>query len=117
MFASSFRVSFRSSSRNFNKTFLNLGFGVGSNSGINSSSKSGSNSSSNFGSKFFIGNNLNSLRNFSLAVKDNPMLLSNQVFWIHFIPLSILFNSLSKFFCSLSAYSNHKIGKGYSMKL
>ena len=80
-------------------------------------SKSGSNSSSNFGSKFFIGNNLNSLRNFSLAVKDNPMLLSNQFFWIHFIPLSILFNSLSKFFCSLSAYSNHKIGKGYSMKL
>ena len=65
-----FTISFANYSRGFNKSFLYLDF--------HSSSICGSSSGSNFGSKFFIGNNLilRFLRTFSLAVKNNPMLLN-----------------------------------------
>ena len=91
-----------------------LGFGIGSNSCLNS----GFNSSSNFGSKFFIGNNLflKLLRTFSLAVKNNPMLLRNNFFSIDFIPLFILFNLLANLLCSSPASLNDKYPSCVSLK-
>ena len=48
------------------------------------------------------------LKTFSLAVKNNPILLRNNFFSTDFIPLSIFFNLLANLLCSSSASFNDK---------